>query len=40
MQGHDAPPHFVQLVREGGLLDSEEQGRVFGEALPIGLRIQ
>jgi molecular chaperone DnaK (HSP70) len=35
----DAPAHFIELVREGGLLDSEEQGLVFGEALPKGLRI-
>ncbi len=35
----DAPPHFLQLVREGGQLDSEEQGMIFGEALPKGLRI-
>jgi hypothetical protein len=30
----------VQLVRDGGLLDQDEQGRVFGEALPKGLRIR
>jgi hypothetical protein len=36
---HQAPGHFVELVREGGQLDSEEQGLVFGEALPKGLRI-
>ena len=34
-----APPHFAQLVREGGTLDTEEQGMVFGESLPKGLRI-
>ena len=39
MQGNDAPEHFIELVTEGGTLDSEEQGRVFGEALPQGLRI-
>jgi len=39
LQGHDAPAHFTELVRDGGTLDSEEQGRVFGEALPKGLRI-
>jgi molecular chaperone DnaK (HSP70) len=36
---HDAAPHFVELVRDGGALDREEQGSVFGESLPIGLRI-
>lgn len=36
---HEAPAHFAQLVREVGQLDAEEQGLVFGEALPKGLRI-
>jgi hypothetical protein len=40
MQAADAPQHLLQLVRDGGALDREEQGRVFGEALPKGLRIQ
>jgi len=35
-----APPHFVELVEHGGHLDQEEQGLVFGEALPRGLRLQ
>jgi hypothetical protein len=35
----DAPDHFLELVREGGTLDTAEQGRVFGESLPQGLRI-
>jgi molecular chaperone DnaK (HSP70) len=39
LRGHDAPRHFVQLVEEGSRLDSEEQGLVFGEALPKGLRL-
>ncbi len=34
-----APQHFIQLVQEGGQLDTEEQGMIFGEALPKGLRI-
>ncbi len=34
-----APRHFVELVRAGGTLDSDEQGLVFGESLPKGLRI-
>jgi hypothetical protein len=36
---NDGPAHFVQLVRDGGQLETEEQGLVFGEALPRGLRI-
>jgi hypothetical protein len=35
----NAPPHFVELVRTGGSLDSDEQGLVFGESLPKGLRL-
>lgn len=34
-----APPHFIQLVEEGGSLAEEEQGLVFGESLPMGLRL-
>jgi hypothetical protein len=37
---HNAREHPKQLVAEGGQLDAEEQGRVFGEALPKGLRIR
>jgi hypothetical protein len=32
--------HNLQLVREGGTLDTEEAGRVFGESLPKGLRLR
>jgi hypothetical protein len=35
----DAPAHFVELVRQGGHLGDEEQGLIFGESLPKGLRI-
>ncbi|KKL78733.1 hypothetical protein LCGC14_2021890, partial [marine sediment metagenome] len=35
----ESPPHFIELVRGGGRLDTEEQGLVFGEALPKGLRM-
>ena len=37
---NEASQHAIQLVRDGGELDSDEQNRVFGEALPSGLRIQ
>jgi hypothetical protein len=39
LRGHDAPRHFIQLVEEGGRLDNEEQGLIFGESLPKGLRL-
>ncbi len=35
----NAPAHLIELVREGGQLEEEEQGQLFGEALPRGLRI-
>jgi len=35
---HQAPQHFQVLVRDGGSLETEEEGLVFGESLPIGLR--
>ena len=39
LEMQQAPAHFIELVRHGGQLDTEEQGLVFGEALPKGLRI-
>jgi hypothetical protein len=39
LERQGAPDHFVQLVRDVGRLDDEEQGLVFGESLPRGLRI-
>ncbi len=36
---HQAAPHLVTLVREGGQLDSQEEHEVFGESLPLGLRL-
>jgi hypothetical protein len=35
----EAPRHFMELVRDGGRLDREEEGLVFCEALPKGLRL-
>ena len=39
MTEHAAPEHYLTLIREGGRLDEEEQGRILGESLPKGLRI-
>ncbi|MDQ3330554.1 MAG: hsp70 family protein [Planctomycetota bacterium] len=39
LEGHDAAPHLVRLVREGGRLDAEERSAAFGESLPKGLRL-
>jgi len=35
----NAPSHFLTLVQSGGSLDHEEQGLIFGESLPKGLRL-
>jgi hypothetical protein len=35
-----SPPHLRELVEVGGNLDEDEQGQVFGESLPKGLRLQ
>jgi hypothetical protein len=35
-----ASEHYVTLVQVGGKFDSEEQTRIFGEALPPGLRLE
>jgi hypothetical protein len=34
-----SPPHLIELVRDGGQLREEEEGQMFGESLPRGLRI-
>ncbi len=34
-----APAHFMELVEQGGELVEDEQGMVFGDSLPRGLRI-
>ena len=40
LRSQSAPAHFFELVEHTGHLDAEEQGMVFGEALPKGLRIE
>lgn len=39
LASHRAPEHFVELVRDGGRLQTDEEEQVFGEALPKGLRL-
>jgi len=34
-----AAAHLIELVRSGGSLDEEERGVLYGESMPIGLRI-
>src|SRR5262249_44728028 len=33
------PPHWVKMVEEVSELEGEEQSQMFGESLPIGLRL-
>jgi molecular chaperone DnaK (HSP70) len=40
LTANDAAAHHLELVRDGGQLDSDEAGRVFGESLPKGLRLR
>lgn len=40
LESHDAAERLIAIVRDGGKFDAEEQGRVFGEALPQGLRLE
>ena len=40
LDAHEAGEHASKLVREGGELAADEQDRVFGEALPKGLRLR
>ncbi len=39
LRSQHCPQHFWELVEQGGRLADEEQGLVFGESLPKGLRI-
>jgi len=40
LAAHEAPAHYLELVREGGELRGEEEGLVFGESLPRGLHLR
>ncbi|WP_233888975.1 Hsp70 family protein [Paraburkholderia flagellata] len=39
MESANAPPTWVTMVREAVALDTADTGRVFGEALPAGLKL-
>ncbi|MFX1766634.1 hsp70 family protein [Paraburkholderia sp. A1RI-2L] len=39
LEGANAPATWIQMVREVVTLDSADTGRVFGEALPAGLKL-
>jgi hypothetical protein len=39
LRRHSAPGHWVRMVEEVSQLEGEEQSQLFGESLPIGLRL-
>jgi hypothetical protein len=39
LRSHSAPNHWAQMVEEVTQLEGEEQSQMFGESLPIGLRL-
>jgi molecular chaperone DnaK (HSP70) len=39
LQAHHVPVHWVQMVREVAELERDEESQMFGESLPIGLRL-
>lgn len=39
LKSQSIPPHWVQMVEEVVELEGEEQSQMFGESLPIGLRL-
>jgi molecular chaperone DnaK (HSP70) len=39
LRGQQVPEHWPQMVEEVAELEAEEQSQMFGEALPIGLRL-
>ncbi len=39
LESKAAPEHFVTLLAEGGSLDRDEEAAVFGDSLPLGIRL-
>ena len=40
LERSSANPTFTELVEQGGLFNTEQQGKIFGESLPQGLRLE
>jgi len=40
LERSSANPTFTELVEQGGMFDTEQQGKIFGESLPQGLRLE
>ena len=39
LRANDAPEHYVTLLTEGGKLQTEDETAIFGESLPLGIRL-
>ena len=39
LRSQEVPEHWVRMVEEVSELEGEEQSQMFGESLPIGLRL-
>jgi molecular chaperone DnaK (HSP70) len=39
LSNNEGAEHLIRLINEGGSFDAEQQGRIFGESLPHGLRM-
>ena len=39
LRAADAPPHYIELLTTGGRLKTDEEAAVFGESLPLGIRL-
>jgi molecular chaperone DnaK (HSP70) len=39
LRSHNAPPHWIEMVDHVSELEADEQRQLFGESLPIGLRL-
>ena len=39
LERNNAPDHYVTLLTDGGVLQTEEETAIFGEALPLGIRL-
>ena len=40
LRASSVPAHWVKMVEEVSELETEEQGRMLGDSLPIGLRLK
>ncbi|WP_442505503.1 Hsp70 family protein [Novipirellula sp. SH528] len=39
LESKSAPPHYLELLKNVGRLESEEEAAIFGDSLPLGIRL-